>query len=69
MKTTIQAKFFINNKTGRKYYVTGTATNTTNAQDQQTMVLYQNAIEETILPGVTFCRELTEFKNKFTEVI
>ena len=69
MKTTIQGKFFINNKTGRKYYVTGTVINTTNAQDQQTMVLYQNVIEETVLPGVAFCRELTEFKNKFTEVI
>ena len=50
-----------NNKTGNLYRVIGTVTNTTNAQDGQIMYLYKS-----VNNGMSFVREVEEFKNKFT---
>ena len=51
---------YINNKTGNFYYYQGTIINATNSNDGQVMVLYKNEY------GELFCRELNEFKEKFT---
>ena len=48
-----------NNKNGHTYLVTGTRINTTNDRDGEIMVEYENDKEK-------FCRELSEFRAKFT---
>lgn len=53
-------KTYIHNKTGNEYEVLFDATNATNAQDGESMVVYQNN------KGQKFARELSEFLNKFT---
>jgi hypothetical protein len=49
-------------KTGNIYKIVGKALNTTTGQKEQEMVLYQNQ------NGMLFCKEINEFKEKFTEV-
>jgi len=69
MGVIILGRHFVNNKTGKKYYVTGLATNTTNAQDGQEMILYQRVVNGNLDRSITFCRQLAEFKDKFKETI
>lgn len=57
------SKTFIHKKTGDRYFVAGEATNATNAQDGQVMVVYSNA------EGKTFVREKSEFYEKFEDEI
>jgi hypothetical protein len=54
------------NKTDKLYRVIGFMKNCTNAQDEQTMVVYE-AVDSPTDNG-TFCREATEFREKFTAV-
>jgi len=49
----------INKKTGNKYLVLGLLTNSTNAVDGQLMVVYTDG------KGPRYCREISEFVNKF----
>ncbi|NCB40770.1 MAG: hypothetical protein EOM80_18585 [Erysipelotrichia bacterium] len=50
-----------NKKTGGIYHVIGFVINATNAQDGQSMVLYDGN-------GMMFCREKSEFFEKFEAV-
>lgn len=51
---------FLNNKTKDEYFLRGYSTNTTNDQDGQEMVEYEN------VEGKSFVREKSEFYSKFT---
>ena len=52
-----------NNKTGKLYRVIMFMHNCPNAQDGQEMVVYESIENPT--DGATFCREVTEFREKF----
>ncbi|QGY41554.1 hypothetical protein GM415_15975 [Pseudodesulfovibrio cashew] len=54
---------FRNKKNGNLYFTLGTVTNATNAQDDQEMILYQPVESQRL-----FCREETEFNQKFERV-
>lgn len=54
---------FRNRKNGNLYIKLDTVTNATNAQDDQEMVLYRPVKSERL-----FCRETTEFQEKFVAV-
>lgn len=56
--------YFRHEKTGHKYVRLGVATNCTNAQDGQKMVLYKRADTD----GPIFAREFNEFYEKFTMI-
>lgn len=50
----------IHKKTGNIYYYQGLSINATNSADNEIMVMYSNS------NGLTFCREIKEFLDKFT---
>jgi len=52
---------YCHKKTGKVYFVTALAINTTNAQDQQEMVIYNGF-------GKNFVRSLSEFNEKFIKI-
>lgn len=61
--TPIRRSVWKNNKTGDEYVAEGTCINATNAQAGQTMVVYRRHDGRGL---ERFCRELSEFRAKFT---
>ena len=60
LKQHCQLNSVLHNKTKKWYYVTGVCWNCTNKDDNTIMIIYQNA------DGQVFCREISEFLQKFT---
>lgn len=59
IRDTVNTGELIHKKTGNRYFYKGICINCTNSNDGQIMVIYKNT------NGLTFCREVSEFIEKF----